>query len=426
MGRAIIHRTPGLLDVQAITVMGLSAKPNSTSPIGQFGTGLKYAIATLIRLGATPRIFIGRDEYVFEKKAAKFRGQDLERITMRRRRFGLTGWHRTELPFTTNYGKFWQPWMAFRELEANTRDEGGKTFEASISCIPSSSSDGGDLLWRHTAHDEREQVPWCLPDHTTIIVESPEYVEAWEHRDEIFLPIAERTMLAERAGIIRVLEGESPHAYYRTLRALDLPKPSAVTWCLDAETGLTEDRFITEYWLRYWAGLLVVQSEDEALIERVLTAGEDYWEHGLTWPDHVAPSPAFRRVVARRPRGMSHGVYGYLSAHTPPDYSRRSAWDVHGRPWSVDEAGGTVVDVSGRAVMVRPEKISASDWRQMMGKALVRINRPPDELPQEPTISQRGAYARLIAEDPGVDIDTLWSALRQAGRTSPETEEMPF
>ena len=41
MTRAIVHRTPGLLDPQAITVMGLSAKPNSTSPIGQFGTGLK-------------------------------------------------------------------------------------------------------------------------------------------------------------------------------------------------------------------------------------------------------------------------------------------------------------------------------------------------------------------------------------------------
>lgn len=416
MTRAIVHRTPGLLDPQAITVMGLSAKPNSTSPIGQFGTGLKYALATLIRLGAEPRIFIGRDEYVFYKKPGSFRGQELERIFMRRRRFGLTGWHRTELPFTTNYGRFWKPWMAFRELEANTRDEGGETFLA---------NDEPD-----TGHEKVVflcDANLAMDDHTTIIVDCPEYVEAWEKRDEIFLPVADMVHRAATPQMV-VLEGVSDHAYYRTLRALDLPKPSLVTWCLLAETGLTEDRFIADWSLRYWAGHTVVKSDDEDFIEQVMTAGDEYWESDVTLPDHVEPSPAFRRVVARRPQGLHRGAYGYVSRHTPYEYSGSPAHVLHARPWGLDEAGEALLDVHGTEVALRPEKIEVQVWRSLMLHVLGAINRPDDELPEEMPASMRLAYNDKFGVAPGSeawtlagipDADSMWSALRMASRTHP-------
>ena len=43
--------------------MGVSAKPNTKSPIGYFGTGLKYAMAALVRLGTQPVVWIGLISY---------------------------------------------------------------------------------------------------------------------------------------------------------------------------------------------------------------------------------------------------------------------------------------------------------------------------------------------------------------------------
>jgi hypothetical protein len=45
---SLVFRTPGVLDLRALTTFGMSSKPNSTSPIGIFGTGLKYAVAVMV------------------------------------------------------------------------------------------------------------------------------------------------------------------------------------------------------------------------------------------------------------------------------------------------------------------------------------------------------------------------------------------
>ena len=45
----IIFQNKGLIDVHAISIMGVSVKEDNS--IGFFGTGLKYAIAVLLREG---------------------------------------------------------------------------------------------------------------------------------------------------------------------------------------------------------------------------------------------------------------------------------------------------------------------------------------------------------------------------------------
>ena len=81
--RHVVFKTPGLIDIRAFTVMGLSSKPNSDSPIGKFGTGLKMAIAVLVRNGIPVTLWIGRTKYTFRKKRIKFRGEEtFEQILM--------------------------------------------------------------------------------------------------------------------------------------------------------------------------------------------------------------------------------------------------------------------------------------------------------------------------------------------------------
>lgn len=54
----VIFETPGNLDIQAI----------ATSPIGFFGTWLKYAIAVLLREGCQISIFTNKTLYRFSIK----------------------------------------------------------------------------------------------------------------------------------------------------------------------------------------------------------------------------------------------------------------------------------------------------------------------------------------------------------------------
>jgi hypothetical protein len=53
---SVIFQNLGLIDLRAVQIMGLNAK-ESKNPIGQFGTGLKYAIAVLLRNNCSVSIF---------------------------------------------------------------------------------------------------------------------------------------------------------------------------------------------------------------------------------------------------------------------------------------------------------------------------------------------------------------------------------
>ena len=46
----VVFSTNGLIPLQAFTMFGLNAKPESKNPFGFFGTGLKIAIAVCLRM----------------------------------------------------------------------------------------------------------------------------------------------------------------------------------------------------------------------------------------------------------------------------------------------------------------------------------------------------------------------------------------
>lgn len=181
----------GQIDSVMWQTFGVSVK-GGENPIGQFGTGLKYAIAVLMREGRSLSIKSGGDEFVFGTQAKTLRGKDFEQITC----------NGEPLPFTTHLGDKWKLWQAYRELYSNCLDERGWI------------GDGGDTV-----------VSAALADI---------------YHGDVFLNTENRKMVSSSSRC-EVYNGDSEYLYFRGIRAMDLPTRSRYTYnILDAD--LTEDR----------------------------------------------------------------------------------------------------------------------------------------------------------------------------------------
>lgn len=291
---SIVHVTPGLLDIRAITTFGLHAKPGTDSPIGKFGTGLKYAIATLLRLGCSVELFIGETEYEFFTRGDSFRGVEFEQVYVRKRRGVLSKWRSVQLPFTTEHGKFWEAWQAFRELHSNTLDEGGTTFAVNGA------------------------IPVPVANETRFYISGKAYEEAFLERDKVFLPNG----LTSREGdaTVQVFNEPSKHLYWRGIRVFDLEKPSVYTYNILENVELTEDRTLKYVWrAQSILAAFVARSKDRRFISEVVGANaEKFFEGRLDWDyAYTSPSEEFQEVV-RKKRGRG----GYVAPRALAYYDR--------------------------------------------------------------------------------------------------------
>lgn len=241
----IVFRNAGLIDLRAVNTVGLSAKPATKSPIGYFGTGLKYAIAIVLRLGGKITIYRGKRAYTFTRKRIKFRDTHVFMVHM----------NGSAMNYTTDLGKHWDAWMAYRELHANALDENGEIFFS-------------------------DQDPGGEPGKTTIVVDGADFDDIYENRRSIFL---EGTPVHKQPGL-EVHLGESGVIYYKGMRAMTLKVRSAWTWNITGPMELTEDRtlkypFVAESVVE--RGILECTKPE--IISAVLTAPGDSWEGKLSY-----------------------------------------------------------------------------------------------------------------------------------------------
>lgn len=104
----------GELDIRLVALMGGTTKIDNTSKIGQFGTGLKYAISYLVRTENKFKLFIGENEVVFESKDEVIGDSSFKEIYCNGKSMSIT----------TRYGYQWKAWEAIREIWCNAIDEG--------------------------------------------------------------------------------------------------------------------------------------------------------------------------------------------------------------------------------------------------------------------------------------------------------------
>jgi len=229
----------GLIDIRCITTIGVSVK-ETKNPIGFFGTGLKYAIAIILRNGGKISIWRGFEEYKFGVKLVMIRGETQSIVTM----------NEVELGFTTHLGHHWVPWMAFRELYTNTLDEEGKIGTYKIN---------------------------PKPDTTLIIVDLHEIEKCFLHKSDYIL---ESKPIHTELGI-EFHRGITKNLYYRCIKVGETPfRPWYFTTNITDQVTLTEDRTIADQWgVDRLIAKTVIKATDKSFLKEFLTISNVYREH---------------------------------------------------------------------------------------------------------------------------------------------------
>lgn len=266
----ISFQSKGLIDPRCITTIGVSVK-ETDNPIGFFGTGLKYAIAIILREKGSISIFRGEEELKFSFKTATIRGKNVDIVCM----------NGVELGFTTDLGKQWKVWQAFREIYCNTLDEKG-------AC-----THGPNV---------------CYPGATTVRVDLPAFDECYRERNKYF--ISGQPLYSTKYADFH--EGGYAGMYYRGVRIGDElgTKPMRFRMNIKETISLTEDRTAASSY-DIWKHIAdaILESDDEAFIENWLTSGPDYQENqlDLSWLS-TNPSDAFMKVASRLMRDTSRPI----------------------------------------------------------------------------------------------------------------------
>jgi len=105
----------GEVDINAFRLMGATTKDNTK--IGYFGSGIKYALASALRMNIPIQIFSGEKEIKITLRKTKMRDHQFKIICI----------NGTPTSITTQMGRDWEPWFIFREFYCNAIDEGGES-----------------------------------------------------------------------------------------------------------------------------------------------------------------------------------------------------------------------------------------------------------------------------------------------------------
>lgn len=261
----VIFENEGEIDLRAIRTFGVSVKENE-NPIGYFGTGLKYAIAILLRHDHEVTCLAGEQIFRFDVKPVDMRGKEFKVITM----------NGEELPFTTELGKNWELWQAFREIYCNCLDEKGEV-------------------------DTRMFMPRQQAGKTFFIVKGREFENLYHDRKSIVLDLDQRLKVS--SGDVDVYNKTSEFIYYRGIRVASLDSKTRLTYNITAPIMLTEDRTVKyEHEVTGKIPVAIARMKDKHLIREVLTCDREFYEHmvgfeSLTWHEEVI-TKEFEEVCA--------------------------------------------------------------------------------------------------------------------------------
>lgn len=201
----LYFHSPNEFPLDVLSIVGLSAKVTNT-PIGEFGTGLKYAIAVILRLEGSITLRSEGRAYTFGTSKRNLRDTNYEAITM------TCEGVETLLPFTLNYGKDWKDWMAYRELFSNCLDESGGVSRT--------------------------------PIEARTVFEVTGLDQCYENHDRLFLA-KDLPMIFESAKF-QLIDQKSSTVYYRNIKVAEVMNAHTFTMNILTKQMLTEDRTLRD------------------------------------------------------------------------------------------------------------------------------------------------------------------------------------
>lgn len=291
MAQSISFINPGKIDPRLITTLGVNVKPTSDSPIGYFGTGLKYAIAVLLREHQSITIWSGEAEYKFGLSHESIRGKDFSIITME-----ASGQVQT-LGFTTEFGKNWTLRHAYRELYCNALDEGGQT-----------------ILGEYQPSEQS----------TVITVTGEDFYQAHLSRDEFLLNPARRLVTKTTEG--ELYSGASKAVFYRGIAARG--EEYRATYNITKTMKLTEDRILQSDWdVRVILASTLAECSDESILMASLQ--DELGAERMLYFDWTKPSEAWFQVMSQLARTKfktcnQSALKHYYALKGRPKFNRRT------------------------------------------------------------------------------------------------------
>lgn len=260
----IIFENDQEIDIRSISTFGISVK-NGENPIGFFGTGLKYAIAVLLRTGHQVTIMSGKSVIKFGLSSESVRGKDFSFVTM-----ATNGAEQVSIGFTTELGKQWELWMAYREIACNCKDEGG------------------------VARVE-QAMPEAEKEKTKIIIKGQEFESVFANRH--FYLLEDKPWLELGSLEVRCRSGND--FYYRGVQVSQFDKCGMFTYNTNEKLELTEDRTVKDQWKpRYRLAVAFLRSTDKRFLRTVLTADNNTLEGSLQYHGFgIQPSQEFLEVI---------------------------------------------------------------------------------------------------------------------------------
>lgn len=306
----ICFENSGELDIRAATTLGVNVKEGG-SPIGYFGTGLKYAIAVLLRHHQHITIWSGRTRYTFHVERETIRGQSFDCISMCSPKGPAQ-----RLGWTTSLGRNWTLEHAYRELWSNCMDEGGEVRQQggpTMAYLPDGPPD--DVIESHI---------WPMfgqRGRTSISVEGDEFEKVHLARYDNLL-LRPGKLLVDRTSNMEVYLGSNEVVYYKGIAVHRLSRSSIFTYNLTSSFPLTEDRSLSggSYYLDQEIKAWLSNYAPEELVYDALVAGDERHEGSLSFNVFdQKPKGNFAKAMAKaiktNPTRINQTALGFFIAN---------------------------------------------------------------------------------------------------------------
>jgi len=226
----------GLIDPQALSLLGASTKRGDEAKIGMFGSGNKYALAYFLRNGSV-EVYSGTKKVPIEVRTEIFREKE----------FGVVYINNERTSITTEFGMEWKFWQATREIYSNALDEGGATIALVDKMNP---KEGETHFYIATNQDD---------------------IQSFVEEFDMYFNDKRKPLFSNHIGTIYEKSVSKNLVLYRKgIRCYDSPKRSIFDYNID-NIRINESRTIAYWWEvdeKVWS--LIFSCTNEIMIERLL------------------------------------------------------------------------------------------------------------------------------------------------------------